>query len=56
MYMLDTHWSMHSGQLIIIHPNLSILNNMAKVLYASLCKHAFIMLSAQLMLAQLLKC
>ena len=56
--MLDTCWSWprtYSGHLVIVHPNLPILNNMAKVLYTVLCKGAFLTPAIQLMLAQLLK-
>ena len=56
--MLDTHWSwpsMYSGHHIIINMNLAIFNNVSKVVYATLCKHAFLLLCIQLVLAQLLK-
>ena len=56
--MLDTRqsWpSMYSGHLIIINTNLAVFNNMAKVINATLCKRAFLLLCVQLVLAQLLK-
>ena len=56
--MLNTHrsWpSTYSSHFIIINPNLAIFNNVAKGLYAMLCKCTFIMLGIQLVLAQLLE-
>ena len=56
--MLDTcqSWpSTYSSHLIIVNTNLAIFNNVAKVLYAMLCKRAFLLLCIQLVLAQLLK-
>ena len=56
--MLDTRqsWpSMYSGHLIIVNTDLAVFNNVAKVLNATLCKHAFLLLCIQLVLAQLLK-
>ena len=52
--MLDTCQSWprtYSGHLIIIHPNLPIFNNVAKVLYAMLYKRAFLLLGIQFVLA-----
>ena len=46
---------MYSSHLIIVHTNLPIFNNVTKVPYAALCKHAFLLLCIQLVLAQLLK-
>ena len=56
--MLDTRrsWpSTYSGHLIIINTNLAVFNNVAKVLDATLCKCAFLLLFVQLVLAQSLK-
>ena len=56
--MLNTcrSWpSTYSGQLIIVNTDLAIFNNVAKVLNATLCKRAFLLLCVQLVLAQLLK-
>ena len=56
--MLDTGWSRpstYSGHLIIVNTDLAIFNNVAKVLNATLCKHAFLLFCIQLVLAQLLK-
>ena len=56
--MLDTRqsWpSTYSGHLIIANTDLAVFNNVAKVLNATLCKRAFILLCAQLVLAQSLK-
>ena len=56
--MLDTRWSRpstYSGHLIIVNTDLAIFNNVAKVLNATLCKHAFLSLCIQLVLAQSLK-
>ena len=46
---------MYSGHLIIVNTYLAIFNNVAKVLNATLCKRAFLLLCIQLMLAQLFK-
>ena len=46
---------MYSDHLIIVNMNLAIFNNVSKVVYATLCKHAFLLLCIQLVLAQLLK-
>ena len=43
--MLDTcrSWpSTYSGHLVIVNTDLAIFNNVAKVLNATLCKHAFL--------------
>ena len=56
--MLDTHrsWpSTYSGHLIIVNANLAVFNNVAKVLNAALCKHAFLLLCIQLVLVQSFK-
>ena len=56
--MLDIRrsWpSTYSGHLIIVNTNLAIFNNVAKILYATLFKRAFLLLCVQLMQAQLLK-
>ena len=56
--MLDTCWSWpstYSGHLIIVNMDLAIFNHVAKVLNATLCKHAFLLLCVQLVLAQLFK-
>ena len=56
--MLDTYWSWpsaYSSHLIIVNMNLAVFNNVAKVLNATLCKRAFLLLCVQLVLAQLLK-
>ena len=56
--MLDTRqsWpSAYSGHFIIVYMDLAIFNNVAKVLNATLCKRAFILLCVQLVLVQLLK-
>ena len=56
--MLDTRWSWpstYSGHLIIVNMDLAIFNNVAQVLNATLCKHAFLLLCVQLVLAQSLK-
>ena len=56
--MLDTRrsWpSTYSSHLIIVNTNLAVFNNVAKVLNATLCKRAFLLLCVQLVLAQLLK-
>ena len=56
--MLDTRWSWpstYSGHLIIVNMNLAVFNNVAKVLDATLCKYAFLLLCVQLVLAQSLK-
>ena len=56
--MLDTCWSWpstYSSHLIIVDTDLAIFNNMAKVLNATLCKRAFLLLCVQLVLVQLLK-
>ena len=46
---------MYSGHLVIVYQNLPIFNNLTKVLYATLCKHAFLTICIQLVLAQLLE-
>ena len=56
--MLDTRrsWpSTCSGHLIIINMDLAVFNNVSKVLNATLCKHAFLLLCVQLVLVQSLK-
>ena len=56
--MLDTRssWpSTYSCHLIIINTYLAVFNNVAKVLNATLCRHAFLLLCVQLVLAQLFK-
>ena len=56
--MLDTHqsWpSTYSSHLIIVNTNLAVFNYVAKVVNATLCKHAYILLCIQLVLAQSLK-
>ena len=56
--MLDTrrNWpNTHSGHLIIVNTDLAIFNNVAQVLNATLCKHAFLLLCIQLVLAQSFK-
>ena len=56
--MLDIRWSwlsMYSGHLIIINTNLVIFNNVAKVLNSTLCKHAFLLLCIQFVLAHSFK-
>ena len=46
---------MYSGHIIIVNMDLPIFNNVAKVLNATLCKCAFLLLCIQLVLAQSLK-
>ena len=46
---------MYSGHLIIVNTDLAIFNHVAKVLNVTLCKHAFLLLCVQLVLAQSLK-
>ena len=56
--MLDTRrsWpSTYSGHLVIVNTDLAICNNVSKVLNATLCKRAFLLLCVQLVLAQSLK-
>ena len=56
--MLDTHRnrpSTYSGHLIIVNTDLAIFNNVAKVLNATLCKCAFLLLCIQLVLVQSFK-
>ena len=56
--MLDTgrsRPSTYSGHLIIVNTDLAIFNNVAKVLNATLCKCAFLLLCIQLVLAQSFK-
>ena len=56
--MLDTRWSWpstYSGHLIIVNTDLAVFNNVAKVLNATLCKHAFLLLCVQLVLVQSFK-
>ena len=56
--MLDTRRSRpstYSSHLIIINTNLAIFNNVAKELYAMLCKRAFLLLCIQLVLMQSFK-
>ena len=56
--MLDTRRSRpstYSGHLIIVNTDLAIFNNVAKVLNATLCKCAFLLLCVKLVLAQPLK-
>ena len=53
--MLNTcrSWpSTYSSHLIIVNMNLAVFNNVPKVLYATLCKRAFLLLCIQLVLAQ----
>ena len=56
--MLDTRrsWpSTYSGHPIIVNTDLAVFNNVAKVLNATLCKRAFLLLCVQLVLAQSFK-
>ena len=56
--MLDTGRSQpstYSGHLIIVNTDLAIFNNVAKVLNATLRKHAFLSFCIQLVLAQSFK-
>ena len=46
---------MYSSHLIIVNTDLAIFNNMAQVLNATLCKHAFLLLCVQIVLAQSFK-
>ena len=46
---------MYSGHLIVVNMDLAIFNNVAKVLNATLCKRAFLLLCVQLVLAQSFK-
>ena len=47
--------SAYIGHLIIVNTNLAVFNNVAKMLNATFCKRAFLLLCVQLVLVQLLK-